>query len=71
MPMGWRVKDGQRVRVVREDILFEWMRARLQSNPAHQYRMRKLLAEARIEDASEMQQHPGGGPSHPLGKERT
>lgn len=45
MPMGWRLKDGQMVRVVREDVLMEWMRDRLRNNPAHQYRMRKLFAQ--------------------------
>jgi hypothetical protein len=45
MPMGWRIKDGQKVRVVREDVLMAWKRDRLRNNPAHQYRMRKLMKE--------------------------
>lgn len=43
MPMLWEVRDGQRVRVVREDILLAWWRERLKSDPAHQYRLRKML----------------------------
>ena len=42
MPMTWESRDGQRFRVVREDVLLAWMRDRLKANPAHQYRMRKL-----------------------------
>lgn len=43
LEMGWAVRDGQRVRVVEESALLACFRDRLQSNPAHQYRMRKLL----------------------------
>jgi len=42
MPMTWESRDGQRCRVVREDVLLQWMRAALKANPAHQYRMRRL-----------------------------
>ncbi|MCR2824215.1 hypothetical protein [Microbacterium sp. zg.Y909] len=45
MVMGWAIRDGQRVRVVREDVLLAWWRQRLQNWPAHQYRMRQQLAE--------------------------
>lgn len=41
MPMGWENRDGKRVRVVAEDTLLAWWRARLQSDPAHQYRLRR------------------------------
>ena len=43
MPMGWGIREGQRVRVVREDVLLEWWRARLVAWPIHQQRMRRLL----------------------------
>ncbi|WP_431785363.1 hypothetical protein [Microbacterium maritypicum] len=42
MPMEWQKRDGQRVRVVRLDILLAWWRERLNSDPAHQYRLRKM-----------------------------
>ena len=42
MPMTWATRDGQRVRVVDEEVLLAWFRARLQSWPPHQYRLRKL-----------------------------
>lgn len=45
MVMGWDTRDGQRVRVVEEDVLLAWFRQRLQNWPAHQYRMRALLAQ--------------------------
>lgn len=41
MRMGWGVRDGQRVRVVREDVLLGFWRARLAADPVHQLRMRK------------------------------
>lgn len=46
MPMSWEVRDGQRVRVVDKAVLQEWLRARLRAWPPHQYRMRKILANA-------------------------
>lgn len=45
MPMGWDTRDGQQVRVVDEEVLLEWFRARLQAWPTHRWRMRKKLAE--------------------------
>lgn len=42
MPMSWETRDHQRVRVVDEDTLLAWWRNRLDANPAHQYRMRRL-----------------------------
>lgn len=50
MPMGWDVRDGQRVRVVREDVLLAWWRARMVGWPIHQQRMRVL---ARLEEGDE------------------
>lgn len=45
MPMGWDTRDGQRVRVVDEQILLKWWRERMQSWPPHQYRLRRLFTE--------------------------
>jgi hypothetical protein len=53
MPMGWEIRDGQRVRVVEEKILLAWWRQRLQNWPTHQYRLRALQAsEAAAQDAT-------------------
>jgi hypothetical protein len=41
MEMGWAIRDGQRVRVVREDVLLAYWRGVLMGWPVHQYRMRK------------------------------
>lgn len=40
MPMNWDTRDGQPVRTVREDILLDWWRDRLNNWPPHQYRLR-------------------------------
>jgi phage terminase Nu1 subunit (DNA packaging protein) len=45
MPMEWEKRGDQRVRVVRLDILLAWWRDRLNSDPAHQYRLRRMRAE--------------------------
>lgn len=45
MPMGWERRDGKRVRVVEEKTLLTWWRARLQADPAHQYRLRKQRSD--------------------------
>lgn len=45
MPMEWQKRNGQRFRVVRLDILLAWWRERLNSDPAHQYRLRKMRNE--------------------------
>lgn len=42
MPMGWGIRDGQRVRLVREDVLLSWWRARMLADPVFQLRMRAL-----------------------------
>ncbi|WP_431795657.1 hypothetical protein [Microbacterium enclense] len=44
MPMGWQTIDGQRTRVVREDILLRHFRLHLAQSPIHQQRMRALRA---------------------------
>lgn len=48
MVMGWEVIDGQRTRVVREDVLLAWWRDTMDSNPVHQLRLRKRLEAAGI-----------------------
>ncbi|MFS0851993.1 hypothetical protein [Microbacterium sp. 179-I 3D4 NHS] len=40
MPMEWKIIEGQRTRVVREDILLAFFRQTLQNSPVHQYRLR-------------------------------
>lgn len=47
MPMSWEERDGQLVRVVDQEVLQAWFRARLQAWPTHRWRMRRKLAEAR------------------------
>ena len=44
MPMGWETRDGQQVRVVEQEVLQAWFRARLAAWPTHRWRMRKKLA---------------------------
>lgn len=44
MPMTWQIQHGQRVRVVDENVLFAQLRARLDANPAHQWRLRRIHA---------------------------
>lgn len=45
MPMSWGTRDGQRCRVVDEEVLLAWWRDRLKNDPVHQQRLRKQLAE--------------------------
>lgn len=45
MPMSWQIIDGQRTRVVRQDVLQEHFRKHLAASPVHQYRMRRYLTE--------------------------
>lgn len=40
MPMDWRIIEGQRTRVVREDVLLAHFRLHLKQNPVHQLRLR-------------------------------
>ncbi len=58
MPMQWETRDGQRVRVVDENVLLAFWRQRLQNDPAHQYRLRRLLAaQAAARDATRPNLH--------------
>lgn len=41
MRMGWGTRDGQRVRLVREDVLLAYWRARMTADPVHQHLIRK------------------------------
>jgi transposase len=43
LPMGWDVQAGQKVRVVDEEVLLSWWRARLAADPVHQARLRAQL----------------------------
>lgn len=45
MPMGWEERDGKRYRVVEEKILLDWWKERRRSDPAHQYRLRRMRME--------------------------
>ncbi|WP_454113354.1 WhiB family transcriptional regulator [Microbacterium maritypicum] len=48
MVMGWQLIEGQRTRVVREDVLLAWWRDKMDSSPVHQFRVRKRLEAAGI-----------------------
>lgn len=50
MPMTWGIRDGQRVRLVREDVLLAWWRDRMRADPVHQLRVRAKLAAAERKD---------------------
>lgn len=45
LTMGWDERDGRRVRVIEQESLLKCFRERLQSNPAHQWRMRTEAAK--------------------------
>ncbi len=49
MTMTWEQRDGQRVRVIDEDLLFATLRDRLDAWPSHQYRLRRLQAAAALD----------------------
>ncbi|WP_279367376.1 hypothetical protein [Microbacterium testaceum] len=51
MTMTWEIRQGQRVRVVDEDLLFATLRDRLDADPVHQYRLRRRRAQAAIQAA--------------------
>lgn len=40
MPMGWAIIEGQRTRVVTEEVLLAHWRLHMKQNPVHQLRMR-------------------------------
>ncbi len=46
MPMDWRLIDGQRARVVREDVLLKHFRLHLTQSPVHRYRLRAASRNA-------------------------
>lgn len=51
LTMRWEERDGRRVRVVEQEELLKCFRERLQSNPAHIWRMRTArLAEQNAQD---------------------
>lgn len=43
MVTGWKVIEGQRARVVGEDVVLAWWRDRLDAWPAHRYLLRKAM----------------------------
>jgi hypothetical protein len=46
MPMGWEERDGNRVRVVRLDVLLAWWRERMSNDPIWQQHLRKQRRHA-------------------------
>lgn len=60
MVMGWAVRDGQRIRVVDEEVLLAWWRERLKNDPAHRYRLRAQIAR---EEAAQRRTDEFPGPS--------
>lgn len=61
MPMGWDIRNGQRVRVVDEQVLLKHWRQRLKNWPPHQYRLRR----ARQQEAAQAEQEAPPTPNHP------
>jgi hypothetical protein len=45
LEMGWGVRDGQRVRLVREDVLLAYWRERMMADPVHLLRIRRKQRE--------------------------
>lgn len=41
LPMGWGIRDGQRVRLVDNDVLRAWWRERMKQDPVWQNRLRR------------------------------
>lgn len=51
MPMGWHVyDDGQRCRVVDEEVLLAWWRDRMNNSPVHFYRLRAIARAEGLPD---------------------
>lgn len=44
--MSWQLIDGQRTRVVREDVLLAWWRDAMDNSPVHQLRVKKRAESA-------------------------
>lgn len=42
LQMGWGIRDGQRVRLVTETVLLKCWRERMEADPIHQARLRKM-----------------------------
>ncbi|MBT2475876.1 hypothetical protein J7E68_15160 [Microbacterium sp. ISL-103] len=42
LPMGWGIRDGQRVRLVDDDVLRSWWRERMKQDPVWQNRLRRM-----------------------------
>lgn len=61
MPMGWDIRNGQRVRVVEEKVLLKHWRQRLKNWPPHQYRLRRALQQ----EAAQADKEPAPTPNHP------
>lgn len=47
--MGWAIREGQRVRVVDEDVLKTWWRERMTHDPVWQNKMRGMREKAQME----------------------
>lgn len=45
LSMGWERREGQRVRVVTEDVLLACWRERMRADPIHQQRLNQMLKE--------------------------
>jgi hypothetical protein len=45
MPMTSGIRDGQRVRLVDEEVLLAWWRDRMNNSPVHQLRMHAIAVE--------------------------
>jgi hypothetical protein len=56
LQMGWGIRDGQRVRLVREDVLLAYWRARMLADPV--YRLR-VAAQIRADEENEREGMPG------------
>ena len=50
MPMAHGIRDGQRVRLVREDVLLAWWRDKLKTAPVEYYRRRRRAREQGLPD---------------------
>lgn len=50
MRMEWEEREGQKLRVVDQEVLLSYWRDRLDNWPAHQYRLRRLKQEAKNGD---------------------
>lgn len=65
LPMGWETREGQRVRVVREDVLKAWWRERMTHDPVWQNKMRRRRQDELREVNELLAAAAGGHQSHP------